>query len=73
MKVPRSAIMQLMDAVIANGFQKATRILDKKTKVTLTAKKKIKGSYLLTIGSPNYAERLYIKAHGIPVGMLTKG
>jgi hypothetical protein len=73
MKVTRKAIMQVVEAVLEGGFTKATRILDAKTKVTLAAKKKDKGAYVLTIGQPNYAERAYIKSKGLPKGLLTKG
>lgn len=61
MKVTRKSIMQVVEAVLEGGYTKATRILDDKTKVTLTAKAKCKGNYILTIGKPNYAERAYIK------------
>jgi hypothetical protein len=60
MKVTRKSIMLVVEAVLESGFKKATKILDAKTKVTFTAKKNSKGNYMLTIGSPNYAERAYI-------------
>lgn len=60
MKVSRKAIMNVLEAVLEGGSRKATRILDIKTKVTATRVRK-HGSVLLSIGKPNYAERIHIK------------
>lgn len=61
MKVPRKAIAQVIEVVIEGGSKQATLLLDEKTKVTATAIKKGQGMYMLTIGRPNFRERLHIK------------
>ena len=61
MKVNSKSVMQVVEAVLEGGYTKATKILNRTTKVTFTAKKGNAGAYVLTIGSPNYAEVNYIQ------------
>lgn len=66
MKIPRSAIAEVVEAVLTTDVKKATRYLDDHTTVKATYQGKRDGrsrqvTVVLTMGRPNYEERSYIK------------
>lgn len=65
MKVTRSSIAKVTEAVLSLGWRKATCYLDANTVVKATAlhkqhKNARSTTLLLTVGRPNHAERKYI-------------
>ena len=66
MKIPRTAISQVIEFVLQNGAKKATKYLSENdtVKATFFGKRDARSrtsSVMLTIGRPNYAEREFIK------------
>lgn len=62
-KIPFNAVTQTVEAMMRTNAKRATKFIDARTIVRVTRRhKSSKAEFVLKIGSPNYAEREFIKS-----------